>query len=165
MIIVTGRNAKRFGDISYTYIIFVLNIGQFITQTSIEKFKADHYPVYFFFVILFICFVTFACIYALVGSRVLTIILTPPEYDVVNTNKYDLKDFVPLKPMGRYRSLIKYIKELTSISSSKREFSKANNESNKELTSSSFSKSEFSKTNNESSNNFNILSDNGACKI
>jgi len=46
MIIVTGRNAKRFDNISY--IIFVLNIVQFITQTSIEKFKADHYPVYFF---------------------------------------------------------------------------------------------------------------------
>eukprot|EP00833_Pecoramyces_ruminatium_P012403 jgi/Orpsp1_1/1186435/evm.model.d7180000050574.1 len=114
MITTAGRNARKFGDIRYTYIIFIMNITQFITQSYIQKFSMENYPKRFFSTIIFLCLVYFLCIYILVGARVLFIMLVGSTLDMKSSSKYDLKEFVSLKSLGQYRKFINMIKESLS---------------------------------------------------
>ena len=117
MMINTGRISKKFGDISYIFVIFILNIGDFIVSRLLEKLSHINYPRYFFLIMLFNCLVSFFCIYLLIGSRLLLILMFP-EYINVNSiiKSSDLKDFIPLTSSKKYNKLLKKFKENLPLS-------------------------------------------------
>ncbi|ORX77385.1 hypothetical protein BCR32DRAFT_270674 [Anaeromyces robustus] len=131
MIITTERQAKSYGDISYTYIIFVINISEFIITSFSQKMSHEHYSFYFFLLVLYICVVTFVCIYILVGARVLLIILTISEFNPTNNSNYDLREFIPLKASRkRYFSLIMKLKDMATHTFTKYTTSRSNMSNN-----------------------------------
>eukprot|EP00833_Pecoramyces_ruminatium_P005064 jgi/Orpsp1_1/1179096/evm.model.c7180000067907.1 len=100
MIIATGKSSKKFGDICYTFIIFILNISSFITKRLLEKLAHKNYEKYFLLIIIFNGLTTLLCIYVLVGSRVLLICLSNGEYTLKsnqNCTPKNITEFIPLK--------------------------------------------------------------------
>jgi len=132
MITVAGRNATKFGDIRYTYIVYAMNICQYISQVFVQKFSIENYPKKFFYIILFICLTYFICLYILVGARVLFIILSSSSsLDMKDPSKYDLKEFVSLKTNLQFGKFMNRIKEsLTKVNSSKNDNSSINRSRN-----------------------------------
>jgi len=132
MITIAGRNATKFGDIRYTYIVYAMNICQYISQVFVQKFSIENYPKKFFYIIIFICLTYFICLYILVGARVLFIILSSSSsLDMKDPSKNDLKEFVSLKTYLQYGKLMNRIKEsLTKVNSSKNDNSSINRSKN-----------------------------------
>jgi len=131
MIITTERSARNFGDISYIYIIFVINISEFIVTSFSQKLSHEHYPLYYFLLVLYICVVTLLSLYVLVGARVLLVILTVSEFNISNNSNIDLKEFIPLKPSrGRYMSLMKRIKDVATHTFTRSNQSRSNMSNN-----------------------------------
>ncbi|OUM65768.1 hypothetical protein PIROE2DRAFT_7184, partial [Piromyces sp. E2] len=100
MIIRTGSASKKFGDISFIYVIILLNIIGFITGKIISQDSIEHFSSLFF--ILSIIHVTIGCLstYLLVGGRLIFIILYKDKYKSITTrviNSADLAECVPLK--------------------------------------------------------------------
>ncbi|ORX87881.1 hypothetical protein BCR32DRAFT_263935 [Anaeromyces robustus] len=112
MIVATKKEAKRFGDISYSYIIVILNICDFMTDTLLIKISQDNYSFYFFLLVFLNCLINFICIYILVGTRLLFIMIAPPEYELSLEKNYDLKDFIPITfSKNKYFEFISRIKK------------------------------------------------------
>jgi len=116
MMLTTGRVSKKFGDISYIFVIFALNITDFIVRRLLEKLSHINYNKYFFILILFNCVVSFFCIHFLIGSRLLFVLLYPSDfnqskYKVSTMNSTELKEFIPLKSKKAYRDLVKKFKD------------------------------------------------------
>ncbi|ORY30270.1 hypothetical protein LY90DRAFT_512688 [Neocallimastix californiae] len=128
MMINTGRISRKFGDISYIFVIFILNISDFIVTRLLEKLSHINYPRYFFLIMLFNCLVSFFCIHLLIGSRLLFVLMFP---DNINANSIlkssDLKEFVPLTSRKKYNKLLKKFKENISISFKSKKNSSVNN--------------------------------------
>ncbi|OUM60547.1 hypothetical protein PIROE2DRAFT_13663 [Piromyces sp. E2] len=122
MMITTGKISKKFGDISYVFVIFSLNISDFIVRRLLEKLSHVNYPKYFFLIIIFNCLVSFFCIHFLIGSRLLFVLIYPSDftksqYKVSTMDSGDLREFIPLRSKKAYRNLIKKFKENVSFKS------------------------------------------------
>ncbi|ORX50027.1 hypothetical protein BCR36DRAFT_412519 [Piromyces finnis] len=121
MIIATGSRSKNFGDICYTFVIFSTNISDFLVERLITKLDGgDNYPLYFFLTILFNCFLHFSCVYVLVVSRIVLILLYPnseKNTSQSNTNSYnDATQYIGLRFKLKNRiSTLKYIKRKSNI--------------------------------------------------
>eukprot|EP00833_Pecoramyces_ruminatium_P009272 jgi/Orpsp1_1/1183304/evm.model.c7180000084632.2 len=102
MIISTGRVSKKFGDICYIFITFVLNISDFFVERLFEKLNYINYEKFFLLIICINGLVTLTCIYILVGSRVFFVMFFSDDYSLYelkenkNTPK-NIIDFIPLK--------------------------------------------------------------------
>ncbi|ORX79208.1 hypothetical protein BCR32DRAFT_294565 [Anaeromyces robustus] len=93
MIITTGNVVNKFGDICYTFVIFSLNIVDFISNRLLHKLYYSNFAFDYFIITLFKCIACLSCIYFLVGSRLIFIILyNPPRTPTLsrpcNTNNY-----------------------------------------------------------------------------
>jgi len=123
MIIATGSCSRKFGDICYTFVIFITNISDFIVERLLTWLNEKNYPLYFFIVILVNCFLHFVCIYFLVGSRI-HLLMTDPEYDMItssnNKNSTDITQFISLRSKIRSMSIIKIINSTVSTNSTLR---------------------------------------------
>eukprot|EP00833_Pecoramyces_ruminatium_P009151 jgi/Orpsp1_1/1183183/evm.model.c7180000084202.1 len=119
MMITTGSVSKKFGDVCYIFVVFGLNISDFITNKFLQKFSHEHYNVLYLVVIILNGLVYFTCVYTLVGSRLIFVLLYASEStDNKNISSSDLKEFVPLNnDKNRYFSLIKKFKSIVSIGS------------------------------------------------
>lgn len=111
MIINTGRISRKFGDVSYTIVIFILNISDFLVTRLMEKLSHENYPQYFLLIMIFNGLITLFCVYILVGSRLLFIYLFPSELNSMSGTNIisasDLMDFLPLKASkNKYISLL-----------------------------------------------------------
>ncbi|ORX50033.1 hypothetical protein BCR36DRAFT_327522 [Piromyces finnis] len=108
MIITTGGKSKRFGDVCYTFVIFGLNISNFIVQRLLLTLSDEYFYSVFLLIVSFNCLTHFFCIHFLVGSRILLILLNPStvESNVSKVNTTYLKEFIPLKRNNAYVSLI-----------------------------------------------------------
>lgn len=102
MIISTGKVSKKFGDICYIFITFVLNISDFFVERLFEKLNYINYEKFFLLIIFINGLVTLTCIYILVGSRVFFVMFFSDDYSLYelkenkNTPK-NIIDFIPLK--------------------------------------------------------------------
>ncbi|KAL6621355.1 hypothetical protein U3516DRAFT_862577 [Neocallimastix sp. 'constans'] len=131
MIIATGRNSKKFGDICYTFVIFILNINNFVTGSLIVLMSYEYWDLGFFLLILYNGVCCLFCIYMLVGSRLLFILITQDDIDVSKYKSEDLKEFIPLKrTINKYLSLIKKVKNVRSYISSKTSIRSTSNNNN-----------------------------------
>jgi len=99
MIITTSKFTKKFGDICFIYIIFVLNILDYLSKILLEKFHHQNYKKYFLFIILMNSFITFLCVYILVGSRIIFIRFYYGKYNCFKEvfSSKNITEFIPLK--------------------------------------------------------------------
>jgi len=102
MIIATKDFSKNFGDVCYTFIIYVLNIVDFIIIRIMQKISHEHFSLYMLILFLINGLTYFGCEYFLVGSRLVFIILYPEAFDedndkVLNSN---LTEFISTKSKG-----------------------------------------------------------------
>ncbi|ORX51509.1 hypothetical protein BCR36DRAFT_411966 [Piromyces finnis] len=102
---------KNITDVSYIYVIIVLNITQYLGEGVIYKCQSDYFPLFFFVEVIILCLIHAICIYILVGSRLLLVITL--NSDIV-PDVYDLKDFVPISTKEQYKLLLNKIRNLTS---------------------------------------------------
>ncbi|ORX50026.1 hypothetical protein BCR36DRAFT_327497, partial [Piromyces finnis] len=105
MIIATGSHSKKFGDICYTFVIFSTNISDYLVNELIKKLDGKNYPLYFFLTILFNCFLHFACVYILIGSRV-HLLITKPGFDMIDSNGTDITQYVALRSKLKSMSML-----------------------------------------------------------
>jgi hypothetical protein len=118
MIITTGQVSQKFGDICYTFVIFFLNISDFIAERLLEKLSDENYEKYFLLIIIFNTVACFLCIYTLVGSRLYLIVMYPAELKnmtsqfVSSDNLGNFAAFVPLISRKRYFSVLNKFKKL-----------------------------------------------------
>ncbi|ORX59215.1 hypothetical protein BCR36DRAFT_401805 [Piromyces finnis] len=85
MIIATGSQSRKFGDICYTFVIFITNISDYIIERLITRLDGgDYYPLYFFITIAFNCLLHFICVYILVGTRI-SFLFTNSNNNVFNS--------------------------------------------------------------------------------
>jgi len=156
LIISAGNYSKNFGDICYTFVVFILNINDFIMGILMSALSYKYFKVGFLLIMTYSCISALFCMYLLVGSR-LIFILTINEF---NSNRFtrmkmdDLKDFIPLKfNKHQYMDLIKKFKKkrrtfFNSKSNinrtSKNEFENNNNNNYAESTCSDNNKSDSS---------------------
>jgi len=98
-------------DISYIYIIVILNISDHVFNNYIYRITVEDFPVYFFIFTLINCIIHAICLYILIGSRLLLLITLRNE---MNGNNNDLKDFVPMSTKQQYKILMNKLKVLTS---------------------------------------------------
>ncbi|ORX50031.1 hypothetical protein BCR36DRAFT_583635 [Piromyces finnis] len=111
MMLTTGRISRKFGDISYIFVIFSLNIADFIVRRLLEKLSHINYEKYFFLVILFNCVVSYLSIHFLIGSRLLFVLLYPDDMKVSSAmDSEDLKEFIPLRSKKAYSELVNKFK-------------------------------------------------------
>ncbi|ORX80827.1 hypothetical protein BCR32DRAFT_280198 [Anaeromyces robustus] len=127
----TGKKARKFGSSSYTFIVFFLNIHDYVSEEIILYLDAKHFGITFLFTAIYNCLVCILCIYLLVGCRILYVKLNP---NLKVNNQMDLKEFVGLEltKMG-ISSAKNRLKRLSSIVSYNRRVSKQstlNNSSN-----------------------------------
>jgi len=121
MMVVTGSQSKKFGDVCYTLIIFSTNISDYIVERLITYLHGDNYSLYFFLAISFSCFIHFICVYVLIGSRI-KLLLINPDFDFDNSSKKnsnDITEYVALIKNRRkfllFKSLNKFTREKTPI--------------------------------------------------
>jgi len=108
MIIATGSHSKKFGDVCYTFVIFIINISDYLVERLITKLDGgSNYDIYFFLTVVFSCLLHFICVYILVGTRIL-LILTCPDYDF-NTSRRsgDASQYVALRSKIRSMSIFR----------------------------------------------------------
>ncbi|ORX48397.1 hypothetical protein BCR36DRAFT_354705 [Piromyces finnis] len=112
-IIIVGKNSRKFGDISYIYLVFVINVLDYTLEELLIYLSSDHYGRNFVLITLINCVVTLICIYMLVGCRIIFVMISP---SLTNANSEDLKEFIPLKltKMG----YTKIVEKMNSIKSS-----------------------------------------------
>jgi len=117
MIISTGSNSKRFGDVCYTFVIFSLNISDFIVLRLVEKLSYKNFKNAFLLIVLFNCLAHFFCVYVLIGSRIVLVLLNPSSLDSYGAkNSNDLKEFVPMRNKKGFNKLVnKLVKGTNSI--------------------------------------------------
>jgi len=135
MIITTGQVSQKFGDICYTFVIFFLNISDFIVKRLLEKLSYENYDKYFLLIIIFNTVASALCIYTLVGSRLFLIIMYPGEIGsngiklVTSDNLDNLAAFVPLISRKKYFSILNKFKKLktsfTNLTSNDSMFTKS----------------------------------------
>ncbi|ORX59214.1 hypothetical protein BCR36DRAFT_408728 [Piromyces finnis] len=109
MIIATGSQSKKFGDICYTFVIFITNISDYIIERLITRLDGgDDYPLYFFITIVFNCLLHFICVYILVGSRI-SLLLNNPKFDFVSStsSSSDASQYVALRSRIKSMSILK----------------------------------------------------------
>ncbi|ORX46467.1 hypothetical protein BCR36DRAFT_297677 [Piromyces finnis] len=120
MIIITGSRSRKFGDICYTFVIFITNISDFNVERLIVWLNEENYPLHFFIIIIFDCVLHFICVYFLVGSRI-QLLLTNPEFDFVNSsnNSSDDTQYIALRSRIRSMSILKFISSIGSTDTRK----------------------------------------------
>jgi len=110
MIITTGNVSKRFGDICYVFIVFLLNIVDFIVERLLQKLSHEYYPQLLFLIFIFNAISYFLCVYYLVGSRLIFILSSEFMEKEQTVSVEDLSHFVGLKSRQEYRDAINKIK-------------------------------------------------------
>jgi len=95
MIICTGSFSKKFGDICYVFVVFFMNVNDFMINFMITIFDEGIFFKFFFILTIYNDIMVLFCIYILVGSRVLNILINP-KYDSVRGSSVDLKKYVTL---------------------------------------------------------------------
>ncbi|OUM63269.1 hypothetical protein PIROE2DRAFT_10238 [Piromyces sp. E2] len=116
MIIATGSRSKKFGDVCYTFVIFSTNISDFLTERLLMWLNEKNYPVYFFIISLYTCFVHFICVYFLVGSRI-QLLMTNPNFDAdvsSNGTSDDITKFIALR--SKTMSILRRFSNSASLS-------------------------------------------------
>jgi len=74
MIIATGSCSKKFGDICYSFVIFIINISDFLEERLITRLDGkNNYKLYFFLTVVCSCILHLICVFTLVGKRILII--------------------------------------------------------------------------------------------
>ncbi|OUM56694.1 hypothetical protein PIROE2DRAFT_18577 [Piromyces sp. E2] len=98
-----------------TYRIFKIYNSNSLTVKYLndKKLTVENFPLYHFFGVLFVCIMHAICIYILIGSRLLLLMVLHNE---INSNKIDPKDFIPISTKQQYKLLMEKIKNLTSTS-------------------------------------------------
>jgi len=134
MMVVTGSQSKKFGDVCYTLIIFSTNISDFIVERLITHLHGNNYSLYFFLTVIFSCFIHFICVYVLIGSRI-KLLLINPDFDFNNSSKKntnDITEYVSLIKRKRkflfFKSFNNYTTEKTPINIFNLEGSSSNKE-------------------------------------
>jgi len=121
MIVITGSKSKKFGDIYYTFVIFITNISDYNIERLITRLGGDNYPLYFFITCIFNCFLHFICVYVLIGSRIQLLIINPDLTNKISKkDSNDLRKYVTLyKRRTRfsffYKKFKRFSKDTTQI--------------------------------------------------
>jgi ABC-type glycerol-3-phosphate transport system substrate-binding protein len=95
MIICTGSFSKKFGDICYVFVVFLINVNDFMINFMITIFDEGVFFKFFFLLTIYNDIMVLFCIYFLVGSRVLNILINP-KYDNVRGSSVDLRKYISL---------------------------------------------------------------------
>eukprot|EP00833_Pecoramyces_ruminatium_P016399 jgi/Orpsp1_1/1190431/evm.model.d7180000078936.1 len=98
LIIATGSKSKHFGDICYVFVIFFLNVEDFITEVTLYNIRSEPFPRDYFIITIINCLTCLFCIHMLVGSRLLYVIQNPSVFR--KNGKYvtaNLQEFIPMK--------------------------------------------------------------------
>ncbi|KAL6628772.1 hypothetical protein U3516DRAFT_657593 [Neocallimastix sp. 'constans'] len=90
----TGKKARKFGSLSYSFIIFIYNIHEYVSEEALLFVRDDCFGGVFLFLSIYNCILNLVCIYLLVGCRVLFVKINP---DLKVNNQTDLKEFIPLE--------------------------------------------------------------------
>lgn len=126
------------------------------------------FPQYFFLMVIINAVVCLFCIYMLVGSRLLFIVLSPSDYELLD-GKYksiDLREFIPLRASKKkYLSLIKKIKAIATTKSMKSSnknlfYCDSRNDNNSNSNPNTMIKDNYTLRNNNSTVYFNNLKNN-----
>ncbi|OUM66410.1 hypothetical protein PIROE2DRAFT_6354 [Piromyces sp. E2] len=114
MIIATGSCSKKFGDIFYTFVIFCINISDYLVEHLITKLNGgSRYPLYFFLVISLSCFLHFACVFILVGMRIF-LIMTNHYVDLFEeseSSSNDVSQYVALRSRINNRKINRIVND------------------------------------------------------
>jgi len=130
MIIATGSRSKNFGDVCYTFVIFITNISDFIINRLMKYLKEDGYPRYFFYTIIFNCVLHFICVHYLVGSRI-QLLLFNPNFKFSSKTKASHRSTLDITQYIALRS------KTVSLSFIKKWFKKPSSENNSSISSDS----------------------------
>lgn len=113
----TGSNSKSFGDICYNFVIFLLNVEDYMTEELLLFLSHEHFPFFFFLISFINCAFVLFCIHMLAGSRLLYVLQNLNNFKKVN-GKYDsrnLKDFIPKKKYRiSYSNIVSNLKQVIS---------------------------------------------------
>lgn len=121
LIITVGKLSYKFSDIWYMFVVYIMNIQDYVSEEVITSLSYEKFSKYFFYLVFINCIVCIYCIHILVGTRIVHIMLSPYDSDL-DSSKYkfiDLKEFVPLRlSKKKYFNFIKKIKQLKTYTSS-----------------------------------------------
>jgi len=95
MIIITGNYSKKFGDICYVFVVFIININDYMINLMITRFDEEKFFKFYFLLTVYNDILILLCIYLLVGSRVLNILINP-KFDNPRSSNVDLKKYIPI---------------------------------------------------------------------
>jgi len=77
MIIITGSNSKKFGDICYVFVVFIINVNDYMIDFMITCMDEPYFFSSFFLLTLYNDLLILVCVYLLVGSRIIVILIDP----------------------------------------------------------------------------------------
>jgi len=108
MIITLGNISKKFGDISYIFVTYIINISNFIVEMLLESLSLEYFEKSFLVIIIFNDIITMVCVYLLIGSRIIFIKIYSGEKTIVNLypTPKNITDFVPLKKNKKNRFIM-----------------------------------------------------------
>jgi len=95
MVIITGNYSKKFGDICYIFVVFIININDYMINLMITRFDEESFFKFYFLLTVYNDVMILICIYLLVGSRVLNIFINP-KFDNPRSSNVDLKKYIPI---------------------------------------------------------------------
>jgi len=112
MIIITGSHSKKFEDIYFLFVVFIINVNDYMIDFIISCFDETYFFSSFFLLTLINDLIILVCVFLLVGSRII-VILFNPNYGSRNSGVENLKKYVPMDLF----SMLKIIKNKDNDSS------------------------------------------------
>jgi len=106
MIIITGSNSKKFGDICYVFVVFIINVNDYMIDFMISCLDETYFFSSFFLLTLYNDLLILICVYLLVGSRIIVILINP-NYDNRKSGSENLKKCVAMN----LSSMLKIMKD------------------------------------------------------
>jgi len=111
MTIRIGGKSKKFIDVCYLFVIFIINITNFNVKRLLLKIYHENYGKYFLMIALFNGLITLFCIYILVGSRIVCILYNSDEYTMDDDKHLIPKNIIDFIPMSVKKKKLKFVME------------------------------------------------------
>ncbi|OUM63734.1 hypothetical protein PIROE2DRAFT_9672 [Piromyces sp. E2] len=89
------NNSKKFGDICYVFVVFIINVNDFMIDLMISFMDEQYFYSFYFLLTVYNNVMILVCVYLLVGSRIIVIFLNP-NYDKRVSSNDNIKNFIPL---------------------------------------------------------------------